>query len=325
MTKHTPNGTPNQARIATLSLNPAIDQTARIPNFTAGRVNRVEWEQSDPGGKGINVASFLANAGLRVVATGLLGTANVEPFVELFARKGIEDRCVRLPGRTRVNVKITDPVLDQVTDINFPGLAPNPADLDHLIETIDGLCKDTDWFVLSGSVPAGIPSHVYADLVTRLKDRGKRVVLDASGAPFAEAVSSAPDIVKPNIDELAELVGRPLGSEAEVLVAARTLIAAGIGLVAVSMGADGALFVEGGAAVLATPPAVAVKSTVGAGDAMVAGIVTGTLRGLDLAGRARLATAFSLGTLGEVGPNLPGQDVIQALAARVKVRAVGNN
>ncbi|MBS1242172.1 MAG: 1-phosphofructokinase, partial [Gemmatimonadetes bacterium] len=98
MTNHTPNQAPNQTRIATLSLNPAIDQTARIPGFTAGRVNRVEWEQSDAGGKGVNVASFLANAGLSVVATGLLGTANVEPFVELFARKGIEDRCVRLPG-----------------------------------------------------------------------------------------------------------------------------------------------------------------------------------------------------------------------------------
>jgi 1-phosphofructokinase len=325
MSNHTPNRGPKQTRIATLSLNPAIDQTARIPSFTAGRVNRVEWEQSDAGGKGINVASFLADAGLKVTATGLLGNANVEPFVELFARKGILDRCVRLPGRTRVNVKITDPVLDQVTDVNFPGLCPLPSDLVRLIETIDALCDDTDWFVLSGSVPAGVPSHVYADLIRRLRGRGKRVVLDTSGAPFAEAVPCAPDIVKPNIDELAELVGRPLGGPAEVLDAARSLTAAGIGLVAVSMGADGALFVEGDAAVLAIPPAITVKSTVGAGDAMVAGIVTGTLRGLDLAGRARLATAFSLGTLGEVGPNLPGQDLIQALAARVQVRAAGNH
>ncbi len=157
-------------RIATLSLNPAIDQTARVPGFTAGRVNRVDWEQADAGGKGVNVASFLADAGFPVVATGLLGSGNAEPFVELFARKGIADRFVRLPGRTRVNVKIVDPVLDQVTDINFPGLAPRPEDLATLIETIDGLCGDTDWFVLSGSVPAGVPAAIYADLVRRLKD-----------------------------------------------------------------------------------------------------------------------------------------------------------
>jgi 1-phosphofructokinase len=315
----------NTTRIATLSLNPAIDQTARVPNFTTGRVNRVEWEHSDAGGKGVNVASFLAHAGLRVAATGLLGSGNAEPFVELFGRTGIEDRFVRLPGRTRVNVKIVDSVLDRVTDINFPGLEPGPQDLLRLTETIDGLCADTDWFVLSGSVPAGVPVGVYAELVKRLKDRGKAVVLDASGAPFAEAVSCGPHIVKPNIDELGELVGRPLADHAEVVAAARDLIAGGVGLVAVSMGADGALFVEHDAAVLAVPPTIAVKSTVGAGDAMVAGIVTGTLRGLDLAGRARLATAFSLGALGEVGPNLPAAEVIEAFAARVEVHAPANH
>ncbi len=197
-------------RIATLSLNPAIDQTARVPSFTAGRVNRVEWEQSDAGGKGVNVASFLADAGLQVAATGLFGSANIEPFLELFARKGIDDRCVRLAGRTRVNVKITDPVLDQVTDINFPGLSPTAADLARLTKTLDQLLAKIDWLVLSGSVPAGVPSDIYAGLIDQLQARGKQVLLDASGAPFAEAVSHGPDIIKPNIDELAELVGRPL-------------------------------------------------------------------------------------------------------------------
>jgi 1-phosphofructokinase len=308
--------------IATLSLNPAIDQTARIPEFTAGRVNRVEWEQSDAGGKGVNVASFLADFGQRVAVTGLLGSANAEPFVELFNRKGIDDHFVRLPGRTRVNVKIVDRVLDQVTDINFPGLAPSPADLTRLHEAIEALCRDTDWFVLSGSIPAGVPSRVYADLVTQLKGQGKRVVLDTSGAPFAEAVGCGPDIIKPNIDELSELVGRPLKGETEVLEAARSLVAGGIGLVVVSMGADGALFVQADAAVLAIPPTITVKSTVGAGDAMVAGIIIGTLHGLDLAGRARLATAFSLGALGEVGPNLPSSEVVESCGARVQVRSL---
>ncbi len=130
-----------KTRIATLSLNPAIDQTARVARFTAGQVNRVEWEQADAGGKGVNVASFLAHAGLSVAATGLLGNGNAEPFVELFARKGIDDRCVRLPGRTRVNVKIVDPILNQVTDINFPGLSPRPEDLVRLDETLDELCS----------------------------------------------------------------------------------------------------------------------------------------------------------------------------------------
>ena len=310
--------------IVTLSLNPAIDHTARIANFTAGRVNRVEWEQADAGGKGVNVASFLADAGVAVVATGMLGGGNIEPFAELFVRKGIVDRCVRLAGRTRVNVKIVDPVLDQVTDINFPGLTPSEQELAQQTAILDELCAECDWFVLSGSVPAGVSADIYAQLLRRLKARGKRVLLDASGAPLAAAVGAGPDIIKPNIDELAELVGRPLSNQDEVLAAARSLVQEGVGLVAVSMGADGALFVDGEGAVLALPPAVEVRSTVGAGDAMVAGILVGTLRGLDLGRRARLATAFSLGALSAVGPDLPPAETIASFAERVRVSTVGN-
>ncbi len=312
-------------RIATLSLNPAIDQTAEVSRFTAGAVNRVAWERADAGGKGINVAAFLAHAGLPVTAAGLLGRANDGPFNDLFARKDIADRCQRLAGSTRVNVKIVDPVLDQVTDINFPGLSPTADDLRQLEATLDALCDDHDWFVLSGSVPAGVPAEIYADLIDRLRSRGRGLLLDASGAPLAAAVLRGPDIIKPNIDELGELVGRRLTGQAAVLEAARSLVASGIGLVAVSMGADGALFVEPGNALLALPPRVEVKSTVGAGDAMVAGILAGTLRGLDLAGRARLGTAFSLAALGQVGPELPSMSIVESFTADVEIRPLDNH
>jgi 1-phosphofructokinase len=312
------------SRIATVSLNPAIDQTALVPDFAAGAVNRVEREQSDAGGKGVNVASFLAHFGLPVAVTGLLGENNIEPFVRLFGERGIDDRFVRLPGLTRVNVKIVDERQDRVTDINFPGLAVGDGDLARLDAAIDALAADTGWFVLSGSVPSGVPDTVYADLVTRLKSRGKTVVLDASGPPFAAAIGTGPDVIKPNIEELQELVGRNLANHGDIVAAARQLIDRGIGLVAVSMGAEGALFVERSAAVLAVPPAITVKSTVGAGDAMVAGIVTGTLRGLDLADRARLATAFSLGALGEIGPRLPPPPVVESFMQRVQIQPVDN-
>jgi 1-phosphofructokinase len=311
-------------RIATVSLNPAIDQTALVPNFAAGAVNRVEHEQSDAGGKGVNVASFLAQFGVPVAVTGILGENNIEPFVRLFVEKGIVDRFVRLPGLTRVNVKIVDERQDRVTDINFPGLSVGTDDLARLNAAIDALAADTGWFVLSGSVPEGVPNTVYADLVRILKNRGKTVVLDASGSAFAAAIPTGPDVIKPNIEELQELVGRNLAGHGDIIAAAKQLIDRGIGLVAVSMGPDGALFVERGAAVLAVPPNITVKSTVGAGDAMVAGIVTATLRGLDLADRARLATAFSLGALGEIGPRLPPPDVVESFIPRVRIQPVDN-
>jgi 1-phosphofructokinase len=314
----------NMPRIATVSLNPAIDQTALVPNFTAGAVNRVEREQSDAGGKGVNVASFLAHFGFPVAVTGLLGDANVEPFVRLFAEKGIVDRFVRVPGLTRVNVKIVDEVQDRVTDINFPGLHVADDHLARLYTAVDALADDTEWFVLSGSVPSGVPDTIYAELVARLKRRGKIVVVDASGPPLAAAIPAAPDVIKPNIAELQELVGSRLSGHTEVVEAARALVGRGIGLVAVSMGPRGAVFVENGAAVLAVPPKITVKSTVGAGDAMVAGIVTGTVRGLDLADRARLATAFSLGALGEIGPRLPPPGVIQTTMRDVTVQPIAD-
>ena len=114
-------------RIVTVTLNASIDQTARIPNFTAGAVNRVAWEQADAGGKGVNVASFLADFGYAIAVTGVLGADNQELFLRLFAEKELIDRFVRVPGHTRVNIKVVDDARHQVTDINFPASPSEPS------------------------------------------------------------------------------------------------------------------------------------------------------------------------------------------------------
>lgn len=310
-------------RIVTVSLNPAIDQTASVPGFTAGEVNRVAWEQSDAGGKGVNVASFLAHFGHQVAVTGLLGADNTELFVRLFAEKDLADRFIRIPGRTRVNVKIVDDTNSAITDINFPGSAARAEDLAAVTAVVTELAdQGAEWFVLTGSLPAGLPADSYRGLTALLKARGRRVVLDTSGAAFAEALAAGPDVVKPNIDELTELVDRPLTSEAAVIAAAGELRRYGIGLVAISMGARGAFFVDGVEAVHAAPPPVTVKSTVGAGDAMVAGIVHASLKGQTLEETARCATAFSAGAVGEIGPRLPPVAAIEAFRRQVTTRRV---
>ena len=309
-------------RVATVTLNPAIDQTISIPNFAAGQVNRVEWEQADPGGKGVNVAAFLADFGCAVSVTGFLGTDNIEIFRNFFAEKGIADRFVTVPGRTRANVKILDTPSKRITDINLPGLAFSAENLTWLRGAIDTLSIDHDWFVLSGSTPSGTPETVYADLVADLRGRGKKVVLDASGPAFAQGVAALPHAIKPNLEELEELVGRKLPDEAAILTAIEELIDRGIGCVVVSMGADGAIFAEGTTRLAVRPPAVIVRSTVGAGDAMVAGFILGKLRGLDLEGCAKLATAFSLGTLTTVGPHLPPPETIEKSIGEIDVRVI---
>ena len=306
--------------VATVTLNPAIDQSVAVPGFAAGTVNRALREQSDPGGKGVNVASFLADLGFRVAVTGLLGRDNAAEFEHLFESKGMADEFVRIPGKTRVNVKIIDPTSRSITDVNLPGPAATAADLARLDQRIEHLLADNDCFVLSGSAPAGVPVDYYAALIHRLKGAGKRVLLDTSGELLRQGIAAAPWAIKPNIAELEELVGKPLPDLDAVIVAARQLLASGIACVVVSMGAEGALFVTEQECLLAIPPEVAVLSTVGAGDAMVAGFIAGSLRGLPLDECARLATASAVGALTQLGPRLPAADIIESYMAQVTVR-----
>lgn len=281
--------------IATLTLNPAIDRAVTIPDFTAGAVNRVVQSSDRAGGKGINVAAALAGHGHAVAALGFLGRDNADVFTVFFAARGIEDRCLRLPGVTRTGIKIFDPLRRGTTDINFPGLSPTAADLDALRGQLAALRGG--WCVLAGSLPPGVPAGIYREFVSTLKTNGVRTVLDASGESLREVLKASPDVIKPNVFELEALLGKTLCSEADVVAAGRELVAGGVKLVVVSRGAEGACFVTAEEGFVARPPSVGAGSTVGAGDAMVAGIVSAQIRGLPLDEAARLATAFSLAAL----------------------------
>ncbi len=309
-------------RIATITLNPAIDQTVSIPNFQADAVNRVAWKQDDAGGKGVNVASFLAAAGHPVSVSGFLGRENDALFKALFHQKGIANHFVHLPGETRINIKIVDDALGQVTDINYPGQEPTHQDVAALKDAVHHLARTCDWFVFSGSVPAGLSNDIYDQLIGPLKAQGKTVVLDTSGDALRFGLPAKPDLIKPNQAELEEVLNTHLSSPSEIVAAARELIDSGIPYVVVSMGAEGALFIDRTQAFHAQPPAVEVKSTVGAGDAMVSGTVAGLLNGETWQDCATLATAFSMGALSQIGPRLPPMDKIQAMRKLVTVREV---
>ena len=308
-------------RIVTVTINPAIDHHISIPGFTAGSVNRVQSSQLDPGGKGVNVASYLADFGQPATVTGFLGADNDAIFRRFFEEKGIEDRFVRIAGQTRTGVKIVDDVRHQTTDINFLGPTPTSEDVERLYATLRELARDHAWFVLAGSVPGGISPEIYREMVAMLA--GRRVLLDASGEGLRQAVEARPWVVKPNVSELEELVGEPVDSPSAIVRVARSLIQRhDIATVVVSMGKEGAIFVEDKEAVWAVPPAVEVRSTVGAGDAMVAGIVAGKLRDLSLAECARLATGFSTSKIARIGPGLPSVEAVHAAARLVTLRAV---
>ncbi|MFN2290610.1 MAG: 1-phosphofructokinase [Anaerolineae bacterium] len=306
-------------RIATVTLNPAIDQTVSIPGFRTGQVNRVAHTRSDPGGKGVNVASVLADFGHPVSVTGFLGEENTQLFERLFAQKKIDDRFVRIAGNTRTGIKIIDETKQETTDINFPGETPTAQDVQALVAIVKALTSTCDWFVLSGSIPAGLSPDIYQHLVTVIKAEERSVALDTSGEGLHLAIASGPTLIKPNIDELQELSGRTLESEQAIVRAAQALLGLGVECIVVSMGKQGAIFVEGDQVIVSRPPGVTVKSTVGAGDAMVSGMVAGKVQGSSLTECARLATAFSVDAITHVGSGLPSMASLRGFMDQVIV------
>lgn len=307
-------------KIATVTLNPAIDQTVRVDNFRPNEVNRALAINFDASGKGVNVASFLRDYGHEAVVTGYLGEENSDIFEQFFAAKGIGDCFVRIPGSTRINVKVVDEVNQQTTDINMPGQTPPAEALNTLLQTIEQLAHSCDWFVLSGSLPPHVPTTIYATIVARLKRQQKHIILDTSGEALREGIQVGPTIVKPNIEELQQLIGHSLMSETEIQQAAHQLLNEDITLVVVSMGKQGAMLVEQATTLIATPPNITVKKTFGAGDAMVAGLVAAQIQGLSLADCGRLATAFSLGAIAHLSYNLPPNDRLWRYSQQVDIR-----
>lgn len=314
-------------QVLTVTLNPAIDWTVAVQNLAVGEVNRAKGDTLRAGGKGINVAAVLADAGVSVAATGFLGRENEAPFQHLFAQRGIGDRMIRLDGATRTGIKVVSEAEHETTDINFPGLALGAGEMAVLKRELES--TSASWVVLAGSIPPGVNADVYLSLTHQVKKRGCKVVLDASGQALQKSLDAhandLPDLIKPNLAELEEWAGTRLETPEAVCEVAQGLVKRGIEQVAVSMGSQGALLVSCQGAVWATPPRIEVGSTVGAGDALVAGLVVGSLRGLSQEETLRLATAFSLGVLTQSQSYSVFEEAITHWRGRIEVRPMNRN
>ena len=193
-----------------------------------------------------------------------------------------------------------------------------------MLQRLDLLIQQARWVVLSGSLPPGMPAAAYATITQRVQAGGAAVVLDTSGAALKAALTAAPRIIKPNRHELAELLGEPLDTIESLVAAGRGLLNGPHApeIVVVSLGGDGALFLTRTQALHAHPVKVAVTSTVGAGDAMVAGLVAAQIENCSLAETAQLATAFAAAKLTRLGPHLPPPEQVRALAQQITVTAL---
>ncbi|WP_291329877.1 1-phosphofructokinase [Desulfovibrio sp. UCD-KL4C] len=290
--------------IVTVTMNPAVDLACSVPDFTAGKVNRATGYQMNAAGKGVNIAVLLRKFNLPMTATGFLGIDNAHIFEKLFQNQNIIDEFVRVPGETRTGIKILDPNAKATTDINLPGLVPTTEHINILLQTVERLAKAVAMVIIGGSLPATVDPGIISELVTVIKANGAKAIVDTSGSALRNAVKALPYLIKPNDDELAEIVGHPLHKLDEIITDARKMNKSGIETVIVSLGSRGALFIKKDEELFAKPPKVEVVSTVGAGDAMIGGMVAGMALGLSFKEQVRLATSLSAATVAQAGPSL---------------------
>lgn len=287
--------------VYTVTLNPALDCYLAPKNFVPGEVNRYGELRFLPGGKGVNVSLLLHSLGEDTLAMGVAAGFTGRELEALLERSGCRCAFFYLPqGHTRLNLKLMPPGRPE-TALNGEGPEITEEALSRLEQRLAAELGEGDFLALSGSLPACLPPETYARLA-RTAPKGGKVVLDTSGPALAAGLEARPFLVKPNLEELSALLGRPLGTEGEILQGARDLQSMGARNVLVSLGREGALLVpeEGEPLFRQALPGREVSS-VGAGDSMVAGFLHGWMQSgrmdtaLDWGLAAGAATAFREG------------------------------
>jgi 1-phosphofructokinase len=257
--------------IITVTLSPSLDRTIEVPALGRGAVIRATSSRVEAGGKGVNVSRALLANGVPSIAVIPLGGAVGDELAALLKAEDVEMTVVPVKEATRSNVTLSEPD-GTTTKINEVGSPLTREEIDHVEETVCQLARAEDWVVLSGTLPAGAANDTYARFVRRLTHAGVKVAVDTSGPALAKSLAAGPTMIKPNRDELAEAIDGPISSFTDAVAAAESLRARGAGTVLTSLGGDGAILADGHlcAAVCPVPDR---RSTVGAGDCLLAGFL----------------------------------------------------
>lgn len=305
--------------IGILTLNPSVDVSYEVDRLISDQKVHARHTRYDPGGNGINLGRMLQILGVRA-ETACVVAGETGRFLEQILSQEVEvARCTRVSGSTRINCTVVQADPRVQYEVTADGAPVSAQALDAV--TADFLRASTDGLgVLTGSLPPGVPSAAYATLVTRLRAHGAEAVVDARPGILAHAIDAHPFLIKPNRFELEMVTGSSLTTRADVARAARRVQESGVEWVCVSLGAEGAVLVGPRDAYDAVPPPITVRSTVGAGDAMLAGLVAGFARGQPAPDVLRMAVACGSGTAETPGTQLCSAQSATRIAAGVVVR-----
>lgn len=304
--------------IYTVTLNPSIDYVIKVKKLVKGHINRVNEEHVYPGGKGINVTRILKNLDNDSIALGFVSGFTGDYIINSLEELNLESNFIKVKdGFTRINVKIKS---EEETEINGQGPQISDEELNRFYEVIDQLV-DGDILILSGSIPSCLDERLYEDIMKRVEYRDIKVVVDATKNLLLNVLKYKPFLIKPNNNELAEMFNVELNNTEDIIFYAKKLKEMGAKNVLISMGKDGALLVsEDNQVFLSSVAKGEVVNSVGAGDSMVAGFISGYLKSNNYEEALRLgaasggATAFS--------SDLATRELIDKLIKEIKIEKI---
>ena len=263
--------------ILTVNLNPAVDKTCETERIQPGAVNRLKSAVSVAGGKGINVTKILRQFHMPVAAVGFLGGAGGKLIEEAMEELGVECHFTKIKGQTRTNVNLLAED-GSVTELLEPGPVISEKELIEFRKQFSGCLEICEMAVLSGSVPEGVPTDIYRQLIEECHANGVKVILDTSGEALREGIQAKPDLLKPNLKELESLAGKKSDTR-KLFAEEANRICEQVGKLVISLGAEGLFYMDENQDIYQAAKKVKAVNTVGCGDTVVASLCMSELAG----------------------------------------------
>jgi 1-phosphofructokinase family hexose kinase len=305
--------------IYTVTLNPAVDKELVVSALEIDTVLRSQETNIDYGGKGFNVSRMLNALGGRSIALGFAGGHSGDLLREGLESLGIGSDFIWVGEETRTNISIVTGIPSHYIKVNEPGPAISKAARAALREKVQNLAKGGDWWVLAGSLPPGVPSTIYADLIQTIQEAGAQAILDTSGEALYWGCSARPFLAKPNDIELQQFTGLVAATPQGIVDAAKSMLASGIENVVVSLGKDGAMLVNKQGTWQAASPEIEQRNPIGAGDSLVGGLVWGLSERLTLPEALRWGIACGAATASLSGTAVGSRQLVKSLLPQVRL------